>query len=234
MITVFVYFCVFASLLGRFGFAVDVFCGNLTIFEQQRFGANSVALSSQETSDLKQCLELCCSVINCRGVTFTGVIIPHKGEPNCLLVACRGESCEMNERAEYSDGLISVLIDRTQVEPTVSANFSLLHSTTVAFDATTTDAFETSSPIYSTVTPFGSSTVPFEENTTTATHKASSMALAPVWAVGLAIVIAVVCVGLNLGLLSAYICYRRQNSRKHTMQITANKGPTLHAYNPTI
>lgn len=58
--------------------------------------------------------------------------------------------------------------------------------------------------------------------------------LAPVWAVGLAIVIAVVCVGLNLGLLSAYICYRRQRSRKQTSQITVNKGPTLHAYNPTI
>lgn len=43
---------------------VDVFCGSLTIYEQQRFGLNSVALSSQETSDLKQCLELCCSVLS--------------------------------------------------------------------------------------------------------------------------------------------------------------------------
>ncbi|KAK6027426.1 hypothetical protein OSTOST_06543, partial [Ostertagia ostertagi] len=129
--------------------STDVFCGTLTIFEQQRFGLNSVAISSQETTDLKQCLELCCSVIttwswvwwrfkpgerrqgnaastkqirsrmgdeagaDCRGVTFTGVIVPHEGEPNCLLVGCR-DQCIMNDRAEYTDGLISVLINRTQ------------------------------------------------------------------------------------------------------------------------
>lgn len=52
---------------------------------------------------------------DCRGVTFTGVIVPHAGEPNCLLVACRGDSCEMNQRSDYTDGLISVLINRTQV-----------------------------------------------------------------------------------------------------------------------
>uniref|UniRef100_A0A0R3PC27 16S rRNA (uracil(1498)-N(3))-methyltransferase n=1 Tax=Angiostrongylus costaricensis TaxID=334426 RepID=A0A0R3PC27_ANGCS len=44
--------------------AFDVFCGPLDIFEQQRFGFKSVALSSQETTDLKHCLELCCSVLS--------------------------------------------------------------------------------------------------------------------------------------------------------------------------
>ncbi|VDM82785.1 unnamed protein product, partial [Strongylus vulgaris] len=167
-------------------------------------------------------------ITDCRGVTFTGVIIPHKGEPNCLLVACRGDSCDVNERAEYNDGLISVLINRTQVtssrellgnaafpfapclftteaqevEPTASANFSLVHSTTLTLGAL--------SSTYVTVAPIASSTAGVTEPTT----QRASMALAPVWAVGLAIVIAVVCVGLNLGLLSAYICYRRQKSRK--------------------
>ncbi|VDO18470.1 unnamed protein product [Heligmosomoides polygyrus] len=144
---------------------------------------------------------------HCRGVTFTGVIVPHKGEPNCLLVGCR-DRCEMNERAEYTDGLLSVLINRTEVGIRIGDLYS-----------------ETSMPrTPSFAKANGSSTI---INIVTGS-------LAPVWAVGLAIVIAVVCVGLNLGLLSAYICYRRQRSRKQTSQITVNKGPTLHAYNPTI
>ncbi|KAL6731924.1 hypothetical protein Aduo_002742 [Ancylostoma duodenale] len=205
---------------------MDVFCGTLTVFEQQRFGANSIALSSQETSDLKQCLELCCSVMNCRGVTFTGVIVPHMGEPNCLLVACRGD-CEMNQRAEYSDGLISVLINRTQVEPTVYTNLTLPDSATTTPTSTTSTSTST--------TPSPTTTAEMMETTSEkALERSVQHSLAPVWAVGLAIVIAVVCVGLNLGLLSAYICYRRQKSRKQTAQISANKGPTLHAYNPTL
>ncbi|KAE9421677.1 hypothetical protein Angca_000116 [Angiostrongylus cantonensis] len=223
------------TLLLRSVLSLDVFCGPLDIFEQQRFGSKSVALSSQETTDLKHCLELCCSVlkspsseplfspvlhrgrtaaqsriwltmyvcycmevnvcllniiVDCRGVTFTGVIAPHVDEPNCLLVGCSDDQCEMNERAEYPDGLVSVAINRTQVVavPVTSTQKTLIMTDT----------------------------------------------LAPVWAVGLGIVIAVTCVGLNLGLLSAYICYRRQRSHKHIAHISANKGPRLHAYNPTI
>ncbi|EYC32499.1 hypothetical protein Y032_0003g1615 [Ancylostoma ceylanicum] len=206
---------------------MDVFCGTLTVFEQQRFGTNSIALSSQETSDLKQCLELCCSVMNCRGVTFTGVIVPHTGQPNCLLVACRGDSCEMNQRAEYSDGLISVLINRTQMQPILDTNVTLLENATTTIQSTTSTT--------STMAPLPATTAAITETTSEkASERSVPQSLAPVWAVGLAIVIAVVCVGLNLGLLSAYICYRRQKSRKQTAQISANKGPTLHAYNPTL
>ncbi|PAV67308.1 hypothetical protein WR25_15190 [Diploscapter pachys] len=57
---------------------------------------------------------------------------------------------------------------------------------------------------------------------------------APYWIIGLAIIIALVCVGLNLGLLSAYICYRRQKSRKQKAHITSIKAPTLHAYNHAL
>ncbi|EPB77682.1 hypothetical protein ANCCEY_03186 [Ancylostoma ceylanicum] len=53
---------------------MDVFCGTLTVFEQQRFGTNSIALSSQETSDLKQCLELCCSVMTRASAFFVTVV----------------------------------------------------------------------------------------------------------------------------------------------------------------
>ncbi|KAJ1351605.1 hypothetical protein KIN20_007690 [Parelaphostrongylus tenuis] len=85
-------------------------------------------------------------------------------------------------------------------------------------------------------TPSALSTTSSSAAPMTSTEKNSLMTgtFAPVWAVGLAVVIAVACVGLNLGLLSAYICYRRQNSHKHSAQIFANKGPRLHAYNPTI
>ncbi|ETN84442.1 hypothetical protein NECAME_17154, partial [Necator americanus] len=36
----------------------------------------------------------------------------------------------MNQRAEYADGLISVLINRTMVESAVFTNFSVLENTT--------------------------------------------------------------------------------------------------------
>lgn len=43
-------------------FANDVFCGKLHVYKQQWFGQHTTAISSQATSDLKQCLELCCNV----------------------------------------------------------------------------------------------------------------------------------------------------------------------------
>ncbi|KAJ1351606.1 hypothetical protein KIN20_007691 [Parelaphostrongylus tenuis] len=55
-------------------------------------------------------------IADCHGVTFTGVIAPRVGEPNCLLVGCSDDRCEMNEPAEYPDGLVSVVINRTQRE----------------------------------------------------------------------------------------------------------------------
>ncbi|WKX92092.1 hypothetical protein Q1695_010264 [Nippostrongylus brasiliensis] len=231
-------FAVVVLLVGRVVPAVDVFCGQLTIYEQQRFGLNSVALSQQETTDLKQCLELCCSVLNCRGVTFTGVIVPHAGEPNCLLVGCR-DDCALNERAEYTDGLVSVLINRTQPSPSNQSQSSsqvegASSSSTVTGSATTTTTGSASGDDLSAVV---TATIPITSTTSTNSSSnagISAASLAPVWAVALAIGIAVLCVGLNLGLLSAYICYRRKRSRKRTAHFTANKGPTLHAYNTTL
>nr|CDJ98239.1 Hypothetical protein CBG11990 [Haemonchus contortus] len=197
------------------------------IFEEQRFGNNSEAISSQETADLKQCLELCCNIINCHGVTFTGVIVPHEGQPNCHLVRCR-DHCLMSERTENTDGLISVIINRTQSELPSPTNSSLIDVVVVTETldrgtiAPSTDAGDHNPEATTFLAPIRP------------TDRIETGSLAPIWAVGVAIVIAVVCIGLNLGLLSAYICYRRKRSRKQTAQITINKGPTLHAYNPTL
>ncbi|KIH66308.1 hypothetical protein ANCDUO_03363 [Ancylostoma duodenale] len=114
-----------------------------------------------------------------------------------------------------------------RVEPTVYTNLTLPDSATTTPTSTTSTSTST--------TPSPTTTAEMMETTSEkASERSVQHSLAPVWAVGLAIVIAVVCVGLNLGLLSAYICYRRQKSRKQTAQISANKGPTLHAYNPTL
>ncbi|CAI4222521.1 unnamed protein product [Auanema sp. JU1783] len=210
--------------------AVDVFCGRLSVYEQQRFGLGSYAISSQVTTDLKQCIEICCGILNCDGVTFTGIFSARADEePNCLLVGCRhsraGEiTCGLTDKVDDAEGLISVTLARNQ-------------STTVApqsIHLNLNDSLADSSAEIS-----GSSTtyrpdLQFNAEFSTNRPYGEPHSLAPVWAVGLAIVIAVVCVGLNLSLLSAYICYRRKQSRKQTAQISTIKGPTLHAYNPAI
>uniref|UniRef100_A0A914HFH1 MANSC domain-containing protein n=1 Tax=Globodera rostochiensis TaxID=31243 RepID=A0A914HFH1_GLORO len=56
----------------------------------------------------------------------------------------------------------------------------------------------------------------------------------PVWAIGLAIVITVVCLGLLATLLCAFLCYRRHKLRMRTLEFNGpKKMPTLHAFNPT-
>lgn len=59
-----------------------------------------------------------------------------------------------------------------------------------------------------------------------------SASVAPAWAIGLAIVIAVVCTGLNLGMLAAYLCHRRYERNKftHNLASVARNVETLHAY----
>ncbi|CAD6194758.1 unnamed protein product [Caenorhabditis auriculariae] len=90
--------------------AVDVFCGELSVFEEQRFGRGAVTLSSQTTSDLKQCLDICCSIPNCEGVTFEGILIEGE-DSNCLLVGCNSV-CTLNEPRRFADGVVSVLVAR--------------------------------------------------------------------------------------------------------------------------
>uniref|UniRef100_A0A915DW88 Uncharacterized protein n=1 Tax=Ditylenchus dipsaci TaxID=166011 RepID=A0A915DW88_9BILA len=92
------------------------------------------------------------------------------------------------------------------------------------------------------VLPVGDDNIPQEQDnnswsSTTSTPDDSSFPvhvgeLAPVWAVGLAIVVGVVCGGLSLALIGAYLCYRRQRSRMRTAEINTIKAPTLHAFNP--
>uniref|UniRef100_A0A183BVE2 Uncharacterized protein n=1 Tax=Globodera pallida TaxID=36090 RepID=A0A183BVE2_GLOPA len=57
----------------------------------------------------------------------------------------------------------------------------------------------------------------------------------PVWAIGLSIVITVVCLGLLATLLCAFLCYRRHKLRMRTLEFNGGpkKMPTLHAFNPT-
>ncbi|KAL3104325.1 hypothetical protein niasHT_029110 [Heterodera trifolii] len=56
----------------------------------------------------------------------------------------------------------------------------------------------------------------------------------PVWAIGLAIVITVICLGLIASLFCAFLCYRRHKLRMRTLEFTGpKKMPTLHAFNPS-
>ena len=82
----------------------------------------------------------------------------------------------------------------------------------------------TTSPDFVTSSNINSSTVSL-------THQFLSQ-YTPVWAVGIAIVIAVVCIGLNLVLVSAFCCYKRHKNRMRSENFTHIKTPTLHAFNP--
>uniref|UniRef100_A0A8R1EBN5 MANEC domain-containing protein n=1 Tax=Caenorhabditis japonica TaxID=281687 RepID=A0A8R1EBN5_CAEJA len=94
--------------------AEDVFCGELEIFNEQRFGVGAVTVSSQTTGDLKQCLDVCCSIPNCDGVTFEGITSSEFDDANCLLVACEPK-CHFNTPSAGSSGVLSVLINRIRI-----------------------------------------------------------------------------------------------------------------------
>ncbi|CAJ0960715.1 unnamed protein product, partial [Mesorhabditis belari] len=241
--------------------AIDIFCGKLTVYEQQRFDGNSFILSSQATDDLKGCLEICCNIPNCQGVTLLGIITPRPGEPNCLLFGCRGGDCSLSAKGNFNDGLISVVLARDLANESTTATAGMdsrghlisgsspLNPRPLTYTTAATilipETFEKAPsmvpnglypsptpslpisaypPLHQ--TPDGAVIVGDHDNNAKMTK-----ALQPVWAVGLAIVIAVCCVGLSLGLLSAYICYRRQKNRKQRAEITQPKMPTLHAFN---
>lgn len=57
--------------------------------------------------------------------------------------------------------------------------------------------------------------------------------LAPVWVIGILIVITVTCAGTCLVLLSVYFCVRRSKTKMRSQPITSLKAGTLHAFNPT-
>ncbi|KAL3091192.1 hypothetical protein niasHT_028434 [Heterodera trifolii] len=58
--------------------------------------------------------------------------------------------------------------------------------------------------------------------------------ITPVWAIGLAIVITVICLSLIASLFCAFLCYRRHKLRMRTLDFTGpKKMPTLHAFNPS-
>ncbi|CCD72576.2 MANSC domain-containing protein [Caenorhabditis elegans] len=97
---------------------IDVFCGQLEIFNEQRFGQGAITVSSQTTTDMKQCLDVCCSIPNCDGVTFEGITSTDFDDSNCLLVSCEPE-CQFNgPSTQHSSGVLSVLIHRIRNETT--------------------------------------------------------------------------------------------------------------------
>ncbi|VDO43888.1 unnamed protein product [Brugia timori] len=55
--------------------------------------------------------------------------------------------------------------------------------------------------------------------------------LTPIWAIGLIIVASVFCIGFNIILITAYICWQRKKNYKRKAHISTIA--TLHAFNPT-
>ncbi|CAL2029437.1 unnamed protein product [Caenorhabditis brenneri] len=107
---------------------IDVFCGELKIFNEQRFGQGAITVSSQTTTDLKQCLDVCCLIPNCDGVTFEGITSTDFDDANCLLVSCE-PTCQFNgPSTQNSSGVLSVLIHRIRNETTESTPSSTISS----------------------------------------------------------------------------------------------------------
>ncbi|KAI6203769.1 hypothetical protein M3Y94_00594800 [Aphelenchoides besseyi] len=55
--------------------------------------------------------------------------------------------------------------------------------------------------------------------------------LTPIWVVGIAIVILVVCLGISMTVISIWLCYRRQKAKMRSVPISI-KAPALSAFNP--
>uniref|UniRef100_A0AC34QKY8 MANSC domain-containing protein n=1 Tax=Panagrolaimus sp. JU765 TaxID=591449 RepID=A0AC34QKY8_9BILA len=102
------------SLIAEISKAEDVFCGGLTVHKQQWLAKTVATISSQKTSDLKECLNICCSIPNCNAVTFMGFISNNSKETpstNCLMFSCR-ENCVVVDRPSAAEGVVSVIINR--------------------------------------------------------------------------------------------------------------------------
>lgn len=175
--------------------ANDVFCGNLTVYQRKWSPESSKVLASRTTPDLKQCLHICCSLANCQGVTFVGVVEKKIAQENCLLIGCYGE-CQFESESDLTEG-VSVKITRTASNQ----------------DGSSKDVLSTQPPKINI----------FPDNLFSV--------MTPIWTISLIAVVSVLCIGLNIALISAYICWRRKKSRKRKAHISTIT--TLHAFNPT-
>ncbi|KAK0424189.1 hypothetical protein QR680_008537 [Steinernema hermaphroditum] len=197
----------------------DVFCGHLSIFKQQWFASSAKKLSSQRTVDLKECLQQCCNIPNCKGVTFVGVIEDVSNDFNCILVSCPPEGCALNDKNVLTEGILSVFVNRTSAPtpPPSALPSSSEESSSPSVEVThPTVEMETTSEPWNLLDRFVRSEV------------------VPIWVIGIAIIVVIVCIGLNVGLLGAYLCYRRRRNKRHTAQISGGmKSATLHAFNPS-
>jgi len=187
---------------------------------------------------------------------------------NCLMFKCSGgsESCSVTDELAASDGVLSVQIVNRH-PAVVSSTTAEAEPTSTTTTATTEEddnrTLKNSTPASSHslggILPIGrvhdeeAGLATTEETpsvrgiiiSSTVTTRSSDESfplrpeLAPVWAVSLAVVVAIVCVGMNIALLGAYLCYRRQRTRAMRGSDGINRGvggikaPTLHAFNPT-
>uniref|UniRef100_A0A7E4VTM2 MANEC domain-containing protein n=1 Tax=Panagrellus redivivus TaxID=6233 RepID=A0A7E4VTM2_PANRE len=251
--------------------ADDVFCGQLMIHKQQWLARAASTISSQTTADLKECINICCSIPNCNAVTFMGFISNTSQEAtsvNCLMFSCEGK-CVVVDRPSAAEGVVSVVINKTSTETRATAE---AQGTPINAPDTTEGVFLPSSsnegpstmapdsiPITfprppdmlsgdnngNIVTESMPSASPNNTyNGTVSSHRTNSSTISsthiflskytPIWAVGIAIVVAVVCIGVNVVLVSAFCCYKRHKNRMRSETFTPHiKAPTLHAFNPS-
>ncbi|VDK44834.1 unnamed protein product [Anisakis simplex] len=185
--------------------ANDVFCGQLQVYKQQWFNQQAIAISSSKTNDLKECLGLCCSSNDDEQ--------HRKRLSDCQAVTFMGV---LEEKRDEPNCML------VRCNPECQLNDKSVLTEGVVSVLISRDGRA------STV-----ATAPIE---TTSVHKSfTSDVLRPeytsIWVIALVIIVAVLCVGLNVGLISAYVCWRRQKSRKQKAHIcTIN---TLHAFNPS-
>ncbi|KAE9549861.1 hypothetical protein FO519_006933 [Halicephalobus sp. NKZ332] len=163
------------------------------------------------------------------------------------MFSCR-DKCVVVDRPTAAEGVISVIINRTIPTTTISPILPLVNEEVGVPQPTeglSSSEFIPSSfprPPIGINTPSAIFEVPtrppdFDQNinvsssTFSSTHEFLAQ-YTPVWAVGVAIVIAVVCIGLNVVLVSAFCCYKRHKNRMRSENFTHIKAPTLHAFNP--
>uniref|UniRef100_A0A914YIK7 Uncharacterized protein n=1 Tax=Panagrolaimus superbus TaxID=310955 RepID=A0A914YIK7_9BILA len=181
--------------------------------------------------------------IDCNAVTFMGFISNSSQEAattNCMMFSCN-EKCVVVDRPTAAEGVISVIINKTNI---VSPSFS---QTTFSTTTLATILLPNDEEAETQLPPIIPSTFPrppegfsFGRNSTSATTnstmpsstRSALSGIFPIWVVGLAIVIAVVCIGVNVVLLSAFCCYKRHKHRMRSENFTI-KPATLHAFNPT-
>ncbi|CEF65621.1 Zinc finger, nuclear hormone receptor-type domain and Nuclear hormone receptor, ligand-binding domain and Zinc finger, NHR/GATA-type domain-containing protein [Strongyloides ratti] len=211
--------------------ANDSFCGNLTIHTQKIFSPKTSQLvETIETDDLKDCLNYCCSLENCNSVTFSGILrssmsLTNDNNKNCQMYSCPLNSCLLVDAPEQSTGVVSIIIGK-DISKIISQNLSFN-------EETTTKEFPT---------PVTIEVIPETVKSTTSNSISSifinptnsSETFAPVWIIGISIIITIVCVGSNMMFFVIYFCFRRSRRLRHTAEITTIKTPTLHAFNPTI